>query len=361
MIPILYDSSETEFTSCGLGELVDAISCTVTTEFNGVAYLDMEYPTDGLHYQDIAIGRMIKAANTHQSSDVYVVESLEYSVDGTIKIYAQQYACLRLNSAILFTEDESYDWTKGAGATGDDVRDIMVALRDSIRPILTEALDEYGRVLVPALTVRSNISNPAGTTIHVEWGKAYPTAYEVVQAIASAFNAEIFWNINHVVIFPQIGEDTGLEIRYGINMTALDAEVDGEPYATAAMPYGSIYLGNYYQADTPGIYPFYRIAIADELQSAESKVEESQVLKTSIKVKFDPYGNAVNVDVDSGWLHRLGVYDIVTVVHPQIGLSQKAEIVKSVFNSLTERFESVDIGEIVQDITDTIAALVRGK
>ena len=361
MIPILYESTETEFTSCGLGELADALSCTVTLERNGLSFLEMEYPTDSLRYPDIAIGRMIKAQTSHQMYDVFVIESIEYSEDGTVQIYAPQYACLRLMSAIMFTDNEGYSWTKGSGASGDDVLDIMTVLREQIRPDITEVTDEHGIVIVPSLTTRSNISLPAGTTVNVEWGKAQPTAYDVIKAVADALNAEIYWFLNHVVIFSQVGEDTGLEIRYGLNMLDLDAEIDGEPYATAAMPYGSNNLSNLARADTPGVFPFFRMAIADEGQSAANKLAESQTLKTAIKVKFDPYGNALNADVDSGWLNRLGVCDIVTICHPQINLRQKTKIVKAKFNTLTERFESVDIGEITQDITDTIAALVRGK
>ena len=36
MIPILYDKSETEFTSYGLGVLADCSLCEVTEECNGV-------------------------------------------------------------------------------------------------------------------------------------------------------------------------------------------------------------------------------------------------------------------------------------------------------------------------------------
>ena len=41
MIPILYESTETTFTSNGIGRLSDAVSCTVTEERNGPYELTM--------------------------------------------------------------------------------------------------------------------------------------------------------------------------------------------------------------------------------------------------------------------------------------------------------------------------------
>ena len=64
MIPILYNQNETSFTSNGLGRLTDAISCEVTEERNGKYELVMVYPTNGIHYGDIAIGRYIAATHS---------------------------------------------------------------------------------------------------------------------------------------------------------------------------------------------------------------------------------------------------------------------------------------------------------
>ena len=55
MIPILYESTETTFTSNGIGRLSDAVSCVVTEERNGPYELEMEYPVSGIHYDDIQL------------------------------------------------------------------------------------------------------------------------------------------------------------------------------------------------------------------------------------------------------------------------------------------------------------------
>ena len=362
MIPCLYESTTTSFVTLGLGELPDALSCKVTDEYNGLCSLEMEYPTDGLHYSDLAIGRIIRAAksNRKQGQDNFVIESIEYSIDGVAKIYAPQYACMRLSSAYRFTDIEDSVWTKGDSATGDDFKDIMTSLRGRIRPHLTRVADELDKTIVPAMTFTGDISLPSGVSVHVVWGKTQPTAFEVVQAVAEALNGEILWMSGRVYLSKSIGEDTGLEVRYGVNMAALDTEINGSEYATAVMPDGSTTMSEYIRADTPGLFPFFRVALASGAERTEAEIlEDSQNVTASIKVQFDLEGNAVNIDTNSEWLQRLGLYDIVTVVHPGVELKRKEKIVKTVFNTLTEKYESMDIGEIVQDVTDVLANVIK--
>lgn len=68
MIPILYESTETVFTSNGLGRLRDCLSCTVTEERNGVFECEFEYPIDGANFDLIQCGRIIGV--THDDSGV---------------------------------------------------------------------------------------------------------------------------------------------------------------------------------------------------------------------------------------------------------------------------------------------------
>ena len=61
MIPILYEGTETQFTSNGIGRLADAISCKVIEERNATYELEMTYPITGVHYEDLQENRIILA------------------------------------------------------------------------------------------------------------------------------------------------------------------------------------------------------------------------------------------------------------------------------------------------------------
>ena len=68
MKPILFDKTDSAFTTQGLGRLSDAISCKVTEERNGAYELEMEYPIDGIHWGDVQVSRII-VAKPNDSSD----------------------------------------------------------------------------------------------------------------------------------------------------------------------------------------------------------------------------------------------------------------------------------------------------
>ena len=60
MIPILYNSKETDFTHNGIGFLKDCISCVVTEERNGIYEAVMKYPVTGQLFSEIQADRIIK-------------------------------------------------------------------------------------------------------------------------------------------------------------------------------------------------------------------------------------------------------------------------------------------------------------
>ena len=68
MIPILYDTNETEFTSNGLGRLRDAISVKVVEERNSIYECDFEYPVDGVIYDLIQVGRIIGVSHDESTT-----------------------------------------------------------------------------------------------------------------------------------------------------------------------------------------------------------------------------------------------------------------------------------------------------
>ena len=53
MIPILFNPSERDFKTQGIGALTDTITCTVTEERNGAYELEMQYPKGGIHFEEI--------------------------------------------------------------------------------------------------------------------------------------------------------------------------------------------------------------------------------------------------------------------------------------------------------------------
>ena len=69
MIPILFSSNATDFTTYGIGALADTISCQVTEERNGTYECVLKYPITGRLYSEIQKERLIKAKPNDTSRD----------------------------------------------------------------------------------------------------------------------------------------------------------------------------------------------------------------------------------------------------------------------------------------------------
>ena len=101
MIPILYDKSETAFTSGGLGFLSDCVSCTVTEELNGIFECEFEYPITGPLYSYLTEGNIIFATHDDtkapQPFDIY---SHSAPINGVVTYYAHHIS-YRLSNIII--------------------------------------------------------------------------------------------------------------------------------------------------------------------------------------------------------------------------------------------------------------------
>ena len=108
MIPILYEQTEKQFTSGGLGFLADCTSFKVTQERNGIFECEFTYPITGPLYDQIQERRIVYA--THDDSgdpqpfDIYARSA---PIDGLVTFYAHHISYRLSNSVVMqFTETE---------------------------------------------------------------------------------------------------------------------------------------------------------------------------------------------------------------------------------------------------------------
>ena len=88
MIPILFESTATSFTTNGIGRLSDAISCTVTEERNGPYELEMQYPISGVHFHELQHSRIIYATPADgKDAQPFRIYRIEKPLDGICTIF----------------------------------------------------------------------------------------------------------------------------------------------------------------------------------------------------------------------------------------------------------------------------------
>lgn len=348
MIPILFPSTATEWRTQGLGALSDAVSCTVTEERNGIFELEMQYPMDGVHFADIADRCIILAIpSPYRSPQPFRIYRITRPLSGICTIYARHL---------------SYDLS-GVPLnpfSADNAPAAMIGLRDNAAvqsPFVfwtDKATSANFAVTVPSST-RAVLGGQTGSILDV-------------------YGGEYAWDGYTVRLYNQRGQDNGVRIAYGKNLTDLEQDRNISNVATGIYPYWADSDGNLVTCDpkivpAPGTYDFTRVVPVDfstDFETAPTPAElqartESYIQANNIGVP------AVSISVifvqleqteeykNLALLEKCDLCDTVTVQFEALGVDAKAEIVKVVTDVLLERYKGVEIGSIRANIADTIA------
>ena len=350
MIPILYESTETAFSTNGLGRLADAISAFVTEERNGSFELQMQYPITGIHYGELTVRRILLAKpNKTNRTQPFRIYRITKPLNGIVTVYAQH-----ISYDLSGYPVEPFDAYGAAGAFT-----AIAANAVAVPPFTfyTDLTDDSEQLLVEKpCSIRSLFSDKAIGMFGGEW-------------IFDRFD---------VKLVQQRGQDRGVTIRYGKNLTSLEQDENCSNLYTAVMPYwvGSVDGNQQYiplNAKTVpvgvGPYDYVRILPLDcsseykdapsdgQLQlSAEQYIADNDLStpKISMKVSFAQLEDTEEYK-GMALLEHVDLCDYVTIVFPKLGVNAKAECVKIVYNVLLDRVDSVELGDAIQTIADTIA------
>ena len=90
MIPRLFDSSATEFTTNGLGLLNGASSCSVRQTLNGEYELQFTYPIKGNRFSQLVERALVVAKPDPISNDqAFRIYRIVKSMKDTVTVYAE--------------------------------------------------------------------------------------------------------------------------------------------------------------------------------------------------------------------------------------------------------------------------------
>lgn len=347
MIPVLFAETETEFATQGIGALADAISCEVTEERNGMYELEMEYPITGIHFEDIQYRAIICAIpSPYRTRQPFRIYKISRPLDGVVTIYAAHV---------------SYD-----------LNGIPVS------PFKSTGIANTFGVIKSRMEIDNNFSFVPGITnttsvLNLELPTACRTVLGGMQgSVLDIYGGEYEWDIWTVRLWAKRGANNGVTVRYGKNMTKLEAETDGENVITGIYPYWSkdgvtvtcdpkiIWVDNIgYQKSVPVDFTndFEEQPTPAQLKArAEQYIADNNIgtLPTSITVSF------VQLSQMSGYeniaaLEECDLCDTVTVQYEALGVDLEAEIVSETTDVLQERYVSMQVGTIRADVAQTIA------
>lgn len=347
MKPILFPSTATEFNTQGLGVLTDAISCTVTEERNGAFELTMQYPDTGVHFAEITDRCIIYAIpSPYRAPQPFRIYRITRPMDGIIMVYAQHI---------------TYDLS-GVPLnpfTAINAPDALSKLS------LNAAVDSPFTFWTDKSTVASFAVSTPSSTRSVLGGSS--------GSILDVYGGEYEWDGFTVRLYGHRGNDNGVVISYGKNLTDIEQDRNISNVATGIYPYWTNAEGALVTCDpkivnAPGTYDFTRVVSVDfsndfetqptptQLRARAEKYAEDNKIgipKTSITASFVQLEQFPEYE-DLALLEKCDLCDTVTIRYPQLGVEAKAEIVKIETDVLLERYNSVEIGDVRTNIADTI-------
>lgn len=352
MIPILYEKTETDFDSNGLGRLRDCISCVVTEERNGIYECDFEYPVDGAHFADIQLGRIIGVEHD-ETNDVQPFDIVSYSrpIDGKVEFH-----CTHI----------SYRQSK------------MTAYGTNINS------------LADAFTMLSGAqpSNPftywTDKTSTGYMASADGTPYSVRQflgglegSILDAYGGEYEWDKFTVKLWASRGKARSLTIRYGVNMLDYKDETDDSTSYNAMIPFWKgqnakgadiVVKASMVESGMPSVSGRTECVPMDFTDKFETQPTTTQLRNMAVSYmnSNQTYLPAQTITVDFIRLADTAEYakfaklqecklcDTIKVVFPSYKQEGTFKIVKTEYDVLLERFTSMELGELSTSLAEAL-------
>ena len=347
MIPIIYDKTETSFVSNGLGRLRDCISCIVSEERNGIYECDFEYPVDGANYDLIQVGRLVGV--THDDTgDVQPFDIVGFTkpIDGVVTFHA-----------VHISYRQSY-----MVATGSNINSLSAAF---------------------TLFGNASPSNPftysTDKTSTGYLGCADGTPRTVRQmlggiegSVLDAYGGEYEWDKWTVKLWSARGQMRDFTIRYGVNLLDYNEEYDSSGCYSSVIPYwtdGTTKVVGDKQTNS-GIAPSGReqcipLDVSDKFESQPTKAQV-EAMGLSVMNSQNPTIPSQSIEVSFVRLQDMGEYaiyqtllqcrlcDTINVIFPDFNSSGQFKIVKTEWNVLTGKYESMELGSLSVSLAEAL-------
>ena len=356
MIPVLYRADATNFDSFGIGVLKDCLSCEVTEERNGAYECTFKYPITGQHYSEIKMERLVKAKPNDTADDqAFRIYRISIPIDGVVTVYAQHI---------------SYDLSHVAALQWSS---------ESISPTL--AMER----------VFQNTATPHNFTCYTEYSAAKPFAVTKPQSIRAClggvagsfldlWGGEFEWDNFKVIHHQGRGQHTGVVIEYGKNLTEMEHDNDNTDVFTDLLPYAV----NTAEDGTETVVTLVEVLLpvvettlvqrktcvkdfTEYFDMDEVVTEEALRAKANNYVDSHPLGigaPSITVAFEPLWkqpeyaavLERVTLCDTLTVRHSALGITAKAKVIATRYDTLSEKYISIELGSAKANLLENVSA-----
>lgn len=348
MIPKLFAATATTFTTQGIGALTDSILCYVDEERNGEYEGYLKYPITGVHYADIALRSIIVAKpNFTDDPQPFRIYDITKPLNGVVTV---RFRHLIYDLSGYPVEPFTASTLSGAmsGLISNCPVDCPFTLTSS------RSVSATFKANVPA-SIRSWMGGKAGSLLDIYGGE---WKYDGFTASLPSSR----------------GQNRGVTIRYGKNLTALEQEENNAAVYTGVYPYWTDAYGEnlvqitgriVHNTDTPtysgATYDYERILPVDFSNKWESAPSEGELRSAAIAyIEDNEIGTPkVNLRVEFAQVSKLvrdqvDLCDTVTVQFENLGVTATAKCIKTRWNVLLDRYEEITLGDAKANLAETI-------
>lgn len=354
MIPKLYEGTAMTFTNNGLGLLTDAISCKVTEELNGSYELEMEYPVNGIHFEDIMQRSIILAKpNLEDQPQPFRVYRIIKTLTGIVSIYAHHI---------------SYDLSG-------------IAIQQFANFELT--VKQVVELYLPTWDYDIRTMNPCPFTFVSEFESGAVNILQPPMAIkpfmlgdkgiTGLFGGEWHYDRWNCTLLQHRGTNRGVVIRYGKNLQDVHQEQEFEEIYSAIFPIWT--SSNVYFTLTNKIVPIEgapsinRVLVYDFKNEIAKQPTEAVLYAYALDyISRNGIGRPhVNLNVSVaqieksdeykglGFLETIALGDTVTVDYPKLSVRTEGRVTKLVYDVLKDRVDNVQLGDAKSTLADKIS------
>lgn len=354
MKPILFAKDATSFNTNGLGRL-DAISCVVTEERNGIFELEMEVAETAAHASEIEMDSIILAKpSASASNQAFRVYKMTKPINCRFKVYAQH-----LSYQLSFIPSMPFTVAISNTACNEALQGLKNNAAQSCPFIFwTDVNTTAGYTQSVPASIRNRLGGTEGSII-------------------DQFGGEYEWDNYTVKLWKNRGLTIpAVSLRYGKNITDLDQEENISNTVTGVCPYWIDTEGRnivtlpekVVESQYADNFPFKRTIPYDCSQAFQTAPTEGQlrthaqaylnssgigVPSVSIKVSFLNLADTEEYK-DIAALQNVNLCDKVGVYFEKLGINTSAKVVKTEYDVLAEKYKSVQIGSIRASLATTI-------
>lgn len=359
MIPILYAASETDFTTNGIGLLTDAVSCTVTEERNGAYEATLVYPAKGHLAEYIAEDAIIKTkANDTDEPQLFRIYKSGKQIGSNTTWNA---------------EHISYE------LTGNPVERFSISgvnAEQALNSLLAAAVFKH------KYTAISDITTVNGTSI-ADVVSVRKALGGVEGSILDTWGGEYHFNNYRIELLKARGADNGVTIEYGKNLTDAKQERNIANIVTAIFPYAK-YTPEGEESEVyvslkektlvhagAADYAYKRCEIVDFSSEWESgTIITEDMLRAKAETYLEKISTEPDINITLSYaqlrktkdykniqvMESVALCDTVTVRIDKLQIEATAKIVKAKYDSLKERYDTMEIGGVRTNLTKQLTA-----